>query len=84
MLVLLREGVKVKRGAAVAAVATVAMAAADNNRNGRGRQQTTKCGSGSSCGGDSGCGNGNQGSVVATAVVALVDDKWQQQRQQQH
>ncbi len=31
-------------GSVVAATATVAMAVADNNRNCRGRQQSTKCG----------------------------------------
>ncbi len=70
-----REGVKVKTGTAVATVGTVAMVAADSNRNGGGRQQSTKCGcsSGSSSGGESCCGNGNHGSVAVPVVVALVD-----------
>jgi hypothetical protein len=54
----------VKTGSAVAAVATVAMAVADNNRNCRGRQQSTKCGSGS--GEDSGRDSSNRGSAAAT------------------
>jgi hypothetical protein len=48
---------------AVAAAATVAMVLADNNRNCRGRQQSTKCGSSSSR--DSGHGSGNRGSTAA-------------------
>ncbi len=51
-----------KTGPAVA-VATVAMAVADNNRNCEGRQQSSECSSGS--GGDSGCGSSNRGSAAA-------------------
>jgi hypothetical protein len=49
---------------AVAAAMTVAMAAADNKRNCKGRQQSTKCGRGSNE--DSGCGS-NHGSAATTA-----------------
>jgi hypothetical protein len=52
-----------KTGSAVAAAAT--MVVADNNRNWEGRQQSTKCGRGSSR--DSGRGSGNCGSEAATA-----------------
>jgi hypothetical protein len=38
-----REGVEVKTEAAVSVVGTVAMVAADDNRNGAGRQQSQKC-----------------------------------------
>jgi hypothetical protein len=67
------------QGAAVAAAATVAIMAAYNNRNGVGRQQSTKCSSGSNSGRDSGLGNGNCSSLMATAAVALVDNRWWQQ-----
>jgi hypothetical protein len=40
-------GTAAETGSVVAAAATVAMAVADNNRNYRGRQQSTKYGSGS-------------------------------------
>ncbi len=50
---------------AVAAAATVAMVVAVNNRNCRGRQQSTKCGRGSN--GDSGRGSSNHGSAATTA-----------------
>jgi hypothetical protein len=69
-----REGVKVKTGAAVAVVETVAMVVADNNRDGGGRQQSTKCGSGSGSGRDTGRGNSNFGSVTAMVAVSLADD----------
>ena len=69
-----REGVKVKTGAAVAVVETVAMVVADNNRDGGGRQQSTKCGSGSGSGRDNGRGNGNFGSMAATVAMSLADD----------
>jgi hypothetical protein len=49
----------------VAAVATVAIAVADNNRNCGGRQQSTKCGRGSN--GDSGRGSSNHGSTATMA-----------------
>ncbi len=52
-------------GLAGAAVASVAMAVADSNRNCGGRQQSTKCGRGSN--GDSGRGNGNRSSTAAMA-----------------
>ncbi len=55
----------VKTGSVVAAVATVAMMVADNNRNCRGRQQSTKCSSGS--GRDSRCGSVDRGSTPVTA-----------------
>jgi hypothetical protein len=42
------------------------MAVADNNRNCRGRQQSTKCGRGSN--GDSGRGSSNHGSAAMTAL----------------
>ncbi len=54
-----------KTESAVAAVATVAMAVADNNRNCGGRQQSSKCGRGSN--GDSGRGSSNHGSVATMA-----------------
>ncbi len=44
---------------------TVAMVVADNNRNWRGRQQSTKCSRGSN--GDSGRGSSNHGSTATTA-----------------
>ncbi len=69
-----REGVKVKTGAVVAVVATVAMVATDNNRDGGGRQQSTKCGSGSGSGRDNGHCNGNFGSVAVMVVVSLADN----------
>ncbi len=59
----------------MAAAATVAMAVADNNRDGRGRQQSKKCGSGGHSGRDSARGNRNCGSVAATAAVALADNR---------
>jgi hypothetical protein len=46
-------------------VATVAMAVADNNRNCRGRQQSTKCSRGSN--GNSGRGSSNHGSMAMMA-----------------
>jgi hypothetical protein len=54
-------------GLAVAAAVTVAMTAADNNRNCGGRQPSTKWGS--SSGKDSGHGSGNSDSVPAMAGV---------------
>jgi hypothetical protein len=57
-----------KIGSAAAAAATVAMAVTDNNRNCRGRQQSTKCGS--NCGGDSGRGRGDHGSTALMAGSA--------------
>ncbi len=54
-----------KTGSAVAAAATVAMVVADNNRNCGGRQQSTKCGSGS--GEDNGRGSGDR---VTAALIA--------------
>ncbi len=54
-----------KTESAVAAAVTVAMAVADNNRNCRGRQQSTKCGRGSN--GDSSRGSSNHGSVATMA-----------------
>jgi hypothetical protein len=54
-----------KKGSAVEAAVTVATAVADNNRNCRGRQQSTKCGS--SSGRDRSCGSGNHGSATAMA-----------------
>jgi hypothetical protein len=52
-------------GSAVAAAVTVAMAVADNNRNCGGRQQSTKCCSGSSR--DSGHGSSNRDTMALTA-----------------
>ncbi len=52
-------------GSVMAAVGTVAMAGADNNRNCGDRQQSTKCGSG--CNGDNGCGSDNRGSAASMA-----------------
>jgi hypothetical protein len=54
-----------KTGSVGAAVATVAKAVADNNRNCEGRQESTKWGSGS--GGYSSCGSVNCGSADLTA-----------------
>ncbi len=54
-----------ERGSALAMVATVATAVAVKYRNCRDRQQSIKCGSGSS--GDSGRGSGNRGSAAAMA-----------------
>jgi hypothetical protein len=54
-----------KTESAVAALATVAMVVAVNNRNCGGRQQSTKCGRGSN--GDSGRCSSNHGSAAMTA-----------------
>jgi hypothetical protein len=54
-----------RTGSAVAVEGSVAMALAENSRNCRGRQQSTKCGSGS--GRDSIHGSGNCGSKAAMA-----------------
>ncbi len=59
-------GTAAETGSVVAAAAEVAMAAADNNKNCGGRQQSTNCGSADGSGG-SGCGSSNCGSLAATA-----------------
>jgi hypothetical protein len=64
----------------VAAVATVALMAADRTKIENWQATITKCGSGSSSGGNSGLGNGNHGSVAATAAVALADNRWRRHR----
>jgi hypothetical protein len=64
---LLREGVEVETGAALAAVVTGTLVAAD-------RQQSTNSGSVSGSSRNRSRGNGNLGSVAATAVVTLADN----------
>ncbi len=65
-----------KKGSEVAAAATVAMVVTDNNRNCGGRQQSSKCGSGS--GKDRGWGSGNCDSTEVCVRQASLRELAQQ------